>query len=148
MNGLQFERIQRNMTQAELAERAGLEPITVRRIETGETRNPLASTLLLFADAMHCSIDDLRKEHPDCDIRSCVGKETGIVNSENALLAYKLATHSTFRKLGSILYLTNEGVRVACKRVPANEQYVALLAAHEGMSVEDFLAEYHSGGCA
>lgn len=146
MTGLEYERLKCNMTQEDLAASAGLGAITVRRIEKGHTKNPIASTLLCFADVLHCSIADLCKEYPDHDTRSRVGKETSIVNSSNVLLAYKLATHCTFRELGSILHLTNEGVRVACKRVPAHEQYVELLAAHEGMRVEDFLSEYLAEG--
>ena len=141
MTGLQYERIRKNLTQEELASRAGLDPITVRRIEKGQTSDPIASTLLACANVLGCAVDDLRKEYPDEVEKKRVGRETGIVNEANVLLAYKKATHTTFDALGSILHLTHEGVRVACKRVPAHEQYVSLLADYEGMSVEELLAE-------
>ena len=146
MTGLQFERTKRNLTQEELAESVGLAAATIYRIETGITKNPIASTLLCVADAMGCPVGDLRKEYPDDDARTRITKGTSIVNDTNVLLAYKNATHSTFQKLGNILHLTHEGVRVACKRVPAHEQYVSLLADYEGMSVEELLAEYLPAG--
>ena len=39
-------------------------------------------------------------------------------------------------------YMTREGARNACKRVPAKGKYISILAAYEGMSEDDLHAEY------
>lgn len=145
MTGLQYYRTKHHLTQEELASQAGLDPITVRRIEKGQTPDPIASTLLALADVLGCSIEELRKEYPGDSEKKRIGKETAITNEKNVLLAYKKKTHTTFDAMGKILHLTHEGVRVACKRVPAHEEYVALLAAHEGLSIENLLDEYLPG---
>ena len=145
MTGLQHERIILHLTQKELASQAGLDPITVRRIEKGQTSNPIASTLLACANVLDCSIEALLKEYPDADKKTRVGRETAIESETNVLLAYKKKTHATFDTLGKILGLTREGVRQACKRKTAPGKYVSLLAAHEGMSVDEFCAAYLPG---
>ena len=142
MTGLQYERLKRYLTQEELAEKAGLVAATIMRIETGETLDPIASTLLVLADALECSIEDLLREHPDEGERKRVARKTKIINMENVLLAYKEKTHTTFTELGNILNITREGARNACKRVPAKGKYISVLAAYEGMSEDDLQAEY------
>ena len=145
MTGLQFERMRKNMTQEELAAGAGLVSATVMRIETGFTHDPIASTLLACANVLECSIEALLKEHPNEGGKQRVCGETKIHNDSNALLAYKNATHSTFEEMGTILNLTKEGVRYACKCVPAKEKYISRLAAYEGIPVDEFCAAYLPG---
>lgn len=48
------------LTRAQLATKAGgINRITVRRIETGETSNPRADTLSEIADALGLTVNDL-----------------------------------------------------------------------------------------
>lgn len=51
-------RIERGLTQAQLAERIGCFAKDISRWETGE-RNPSAKSLILLAKALQCSMEDL-----------------------------------------------------------------------------------------
>lgn len=51
-------RIKRKMTQAELAEKIGVDQTAVSQWETGQT-NPKAALLPRVAEALGCSLDDL-----------------------------------------------------------------------------------------
>lgn len=55
---LQRAREARGLTQAELAERVGIEPVTLSRYETG-ARGPSVTTLKLAADALGLRLADL-----------------------------------------------------------------------------------------
>lgn len=55
-------RAERELTQAELALRAGLEVSTIARLENGQSRNPHAQTLTRIARALGVEVDDLSDE--------------------------------------------------------------------------------------
>jgi len=55
-------RKQQNMTQKELAEKAGIDMFTLSKIETGTTPNPTIETMKRVADALNLSVDHLMKE--------------------------------------------------------------------------------------
>lgn len=53
-------RVERGMSQEELAQKAGCHRVTVNRVEQGE-RLPEADVLFALADAMDVSTDELRQ---------------------------------------------------------------------------------------
>ena len=55
---IQAARLARGMTQAELAEAIGIEPITLSRYETG-SRGPSITTIALAADVLCVAVGDL-----------------------------------------------------------------------------------------
>ncbi len=55
-------RKQQNMTQKELAEKAGIDLFTLSKIETGTTPNPTIETMKRIADALGVSVDYLMKQ--------------------------------------------------------------------------------------
>lgn len=54
-------RKQQDLTQKELAERAGIDLFTLSKIETGTTPNPTIETMKRIADALNMSVDHLMK---------------------------------------------------------------------------------------
>ena len=55
-------RKQQDMTQKELAEKAGIDLFTLSKIETGATPNPTIETMKRIADALDVSVDHLMKQ--------------------------------------------------------------------------------------
>ena len=51
-------RVENHMTQKELGEKAGIDPSTIRKYESGRL-NPKIGTLRKIADALNCDIADL-----------------------------------------------------------------------------------------
>lgn len=56
---LKNARLQRNLTQQELADKSGVSRVTIALIENGQTRDVMASTLLKLANALNMSVNDL-----------------------------------------------------------------------------------------
>ena len=56
---LKKARMQRNLTQQELADKSGVSRVTIAMIENGQTRDVMASTLLKLANALDMSVSDL-----------------------------------------------------------------------------------------
>jgi len=54
-------RKQQDMTQKELAEKAGIDLFTLSKIETGTTPNPTIETMKRIADSLGLSVDQLMK---------------------------------------------------------------------------------------
>jgi len=52
-------RKQHNLTQEQLAEKAGLSRLTIINLETGKVDNVSGKTLKSLSDALGCTIDDL-----------------------------------------------------------------------------------------
>ncbi len=55
-------RKQQELTQKELAEKAGIDLFTLSKIETGTTPNPTIETMKRIADALGVSVDLLMKK--------------------------------------------------------------------------------------
>lgn len=56
---LKRERERAEISQAELAKKAGVAQQTISAIETGERRNPGIETMRLLAEALGCRLTDL-----------------------------------------------------------------------------------------
>lgn len=56
-------RKQHNLTQEQLAEKAGLSRLTIINLETGKVDNVSGKTLKSLSDALGCTIDDLFSSH-------------------------------------------------------------------------------------
>lgn len=52
----------KNLTQAELAEKTGLTRVTINRIETGTQKDISASNLNKIKEALNCTWDDLMRD--------------------------------------------------------------------------------------
>ena len=52
-------RKQHNLTQEQLAEKAGVSRLTIINLETGKVDNVSGKTLKSLSDALGCTIDDL-----------------------------------------------------------------------------------------
>ncbi len=56
---LKNARQQRKLTQQELADKSGVSRVTIALIESGQTRDIMASTLLKLANALDMSVNEL-----------------------------------------------------------------------------------------
>lgn len=52
-------RLEKKLSQAELAKRAAIPQSVIAEIETGKSKNPTVETALRLAQALECTVEDL-----------------------------------------------------------------------------------------
>lgn len=82
VRSLEERRVDRGMTKADLARRAGLAPEVVRRLFTMESPNPTAGTLVALADALDLELvtkpkSATKSRKPEAEPRATRHRATG-----------------------------------------------------------------------
>ena len=145
MYGVEYYRKMQNMTVAQLAEQTGVGASLITKM----ARCPYevtARTALRVADALNITLDQLVEERFDRDSVSLpkkAGAKSNTANPENILEKYRQEKGISFHELAlRIGNTTREAGRKACARDKALGKHIRVVAANEGLTVEEFLIRF------
>lgn len=145
MNGVKYYRIQKGLTQRELAQAAQIGIPTLRLLEAEKRHDCSAGLYRKIRNVLHVSIDELlRDDLPEIEDTIPPHQMYPVWREcpDNCIAVYRHAKRLTLRKLAGQMYISYETLRLACKEPESPERYVQWLADMEHMSVEEFLRFY------
>jgi DNA-binding XRE family transcriptional regulator len=147
MTGFQFYRMVKGLQTKELAQLTGISCPTLKHYEDQLYQGD-ASRLLKLSDTLNVPIDELlRTDLPDAiEGRISIARRERGGNQNNCITVYRDMKRLSLTDLAKRLAIRakngREGARKACLPLNPSEKKVAILAAYEGMTVEQFKETY------
>ena len=138
MNGFEFYRLKQNLSQKQVAEKAGCKIETVRRLESARMFGTDVRLGVRVADALGVSLNEATRDFSDGILyikRVFVANEC---TNDNRLERYRIDNKITYSALGKILGITRQAAQHACKIATAPKKHIFILAKHEGMTIDEF----------
>lgn len=147
MNGIRYYRIEKGMTQHELAALAGVSIATIVSMEQMERPHGIYTyNYKKVRDVLGIPLDELiRNDFPDREDAgyASVPYASRTENPNNCISEYRREKKLSFQKLAERLGATSrECGRKACVPDIPLEKHIQTLAAYEGISVEEFIRRY------
>lgn len=146
MIGVEFYRRKARLSRPELAEKAGIPLASVISLENNDRRSSRFVLYVAVSDALGIPVDELLGEYDEAtllpgDHRVCKNKNHGAPTT-NCIAEYRRVENLSLDQLGSLLGISRQMAHKLCNRSWSQDKAVNLLAAHEGISTEDFMVRY------
>ena len=146
ISGTEYYRRKARMSMRELSERSGVSDPVLKKLCSGEP--PMTTPLSMYmrvSEALNVSIQDLLKMHDQKELD--VGDHTAYPSRTdcmtNCVAVYRRAKGLTYAQLALRLDSPNrQCAQLACAGEKAGRKHVRLLAAHEGITPEQFRQMY------
>lgn len=152
MNGVKYYRIQKGLTQKDLAKLADINPQVLARMEhmgiDSGLEGAMPDNYLMLRKVLCVPVDELVREDLPEDTETLYNRAMRPSRSEcaeNCIAVYRRAHRLTLRMLASVLEISHESLRQACAAEEPPEKYVDLLARHLGISRQEFIRQYAKG---
>ena len=144
--GTEFLRRKARMSLRVLSERSGVSTAVLRKLCKGEP--PMSTPLMIYmrvSEAFEVPIADLLREHSESELDA--GDHTAYPSrtdgQQNCVAVYRRVKGLTLEQLAQLLGSSNrQCAQLACAGEKAGRKHVRLLAAHEGISPEEFRQIY------
>lgn len=146
MNGAKYYRIIKGLSLRQVSRDLGLCYQTLVKVEAVQGEEDVGGiypeVYIKLRNYYHVPIDDLLRN--DFPARSQRHKPIGSTaeNVGNLITIYRRRNDLTLRDMGEMLGICHETVRKICMMENAPVEYLCILAARSGLSIEDFGKEY------
>ena len=145
MYGFEYHRDKRHLTQVELAKQAGLALVTIVKLEREIPESTPSGTIFALASALQISMAETIRIYPNNAL--ALGDHPVVFSTSghagNYLNRYREEKNLTFKELAELIgNSSREAGRIACARPAPLTKHVKALATHEGISVDEFEAQY------
>ena len=146
MIGVEFYRRKARMTRQELADKAGIPLSCVCSLENNLRRTSRFDLYLAVSDALGVPVDALLGDYDEALLLPGDHRVAKIKDHNkpvaNCIAEYRRIENLSLDQLGGLLGVTRQMAHKLCKRTQPQDKAVSLLAAHEGISPEDFMVRY------
>lgn len=150
MNAIRYYRLKHQLTQEGLAKKVGVSKGTISKYErAARPSGGRGHNYNAISRFFRVPMNELLESKEDTTHRNQVQtiRESRTENMKNCITVYRHAHGLTFKALASLLDRTSrECARQACERDVPVKEHINTLAAHEGISVEEFIAKYSYNG--
>lgn len=150
MNAIRYYRLKHQLTQEGLAKKVGVSKGTISKYErAARPSGGRGYNYNAISRFFGVPMNELLESKEDTTHRNQVQtiRESRTENMKNCITVYRHAHGLTFKALASLLDRTSrECARQACERDVPVKEHINTLAAHEGISVEEFIAKYTYNG--
>ena len=145
VTGTEYYRRKRRMKKGELAVRCGMTPLALKNILQGKkTKSSLAYYYVRLADVLSVTVDELLEEYDESTLED--GDHGAYPcrteNPDNCITVYRHVKGLTLEQLGKRMGKCKERARQACLTKFPKEKHIQTLAAYEGITPEEFRAQY------
>jgi|BioPla2DNA2_1021312.scaffolds.fasta_scaffold12938_6 transcriptional regulator with XRE-family HTH domain len=151
MNGVKYYRLKRGIKSITLAQKTGISIGTIKNMERATKPGKISAVnYCKVADVLQVSIDDLLKNNypdPGVEVPYRAPYPSRTANVKNLIYIYRRTYNITCQQLAHILGLkSRERARQLCSTKTPSEKHIKTLAAHEGISIDEFKNKYSFRG--
>lgn len=146
MNAIRYYRLKHQLTQEGLAKKVGVSKGTISKYERAARpsggRGYNYNAISRFFGVPMNELLESKEDNTHLNQVQTL-RESRTENMKNCITVYRHAHGLTFKALASLLDRTSrECARQACEREVPVKEHIESLAAHEGISVEEFIAKF------